>query len=79
MPVTSRILSQSGAVVMTRSRVLVAIGDSESPQFDYRERFELNGLPPGEYLLQVGTEVAGKKKKSKTNVVRALPFTIVSQ
>ena len=79
MPVTSRILSQTGAAVTTRSRVLSAVSDSASPQFEYRERFELSGLTPGEYVLQVETEVAGKKKNSKTNVVRALPFTIVSE
>jgi hypothetical protein len=79
MPVTSRILSQSGGIVTTRSRVLSAVGEPVSPLFEYRERFELNGLLPGEYLLQVETEVAGKKKNSRTNVVRALPFTIVSE
>lgn len=79
MPVTSRIVAQSGAVVTTRSRVLPAVGDPLSPQFEFRERFELSGLAPGEYVLQVATEVAGKKKNSKTNVVRALPFTVLSE
>jgi hypothetical protein len=79
MAVTSRIRSQSGAVVLTRSRVLSATGDSLSRQFEYRERLELSGLSAGEYVLQVETEVVGRKKKSATKVVRALPFTIVGE
>jgi VWFA-related protein len=76
IPVTSRILSQGGDVVMTRSRVLSAGGDVLMPSFDYRERFELGSLAPGHYVLEVEAGVAAKKKP---RVLRALPFTIVSE
>lgn len=76
IPVTSRILSQVGDVVMTRARVLSAGGDALAPSFDYRERFELGSLAPGDYVLEVEAGVAAKKKP---RVLRALPFTIVGQ
>jgi VWFA-related protein len=75
IPVASRILSSSGDVVMTRSRVLSA-GDPLTSRFDYRERFELGDLAPGDYVLEVEAGVAAKKKP---RVMRTLPFTIVSR
>lgn len=76
IPVTSRILSAAGEAVITRSRILSASDDLLTSSFDYRERFELGSLAPGEYVLEVEAGVAGKKKP---RVLRALPFTIVSQ
>jgi VWFA-related protein len=76
IPVTSRIRSESGEVVMTRSRVLSSGGDFLTPHFDYRERFEFGSLAPGNYVLEVEAGIAAKKKP---RVLRALPFTILSE
>ena len=76
IPVTSRIRSAAGEAVITRSRILSASDDLLTSSFDYRERFELGSLAPGDYVLEVEAGVAGKKKP---RVLRALPFTIVSQ
>ena len=71
LPIETRILTASGSKISTRERVL-APSDGDPRRFDYRDRIELSGLVPGDYVLEIATKPKGVKKP----VRRLLPFTV---